>query len=502
MKRIDRRRFLQGTGVALSLPFLESISGRAHAGPGDGPPKRLVVFYCLQGHPFPSIRDPLGTPGNYQLNDVFQEPVDRNTGQIADNVANPNAITLADFKDQMTVVTGVNMQSAIDEGGNAHNLSAGHSLIGQTMLPGGNSNNETLASAASIDDLIASRITDPSVAFKALHVSSSPPWEICFTGPGEPVSRLSEPDQMAQMLFGDFTNPDQNLVAERKARRQSVLDATKDNIAYLRSRISVADRGRLDAYLERIQQIEQSLNAGISGESCSPIASFDLERSPFREFQIDPVPGFDPYYDPDIATPANIDAMVEALACDRTRVATITMPDHSAYFWLRYANAAQIHNQYPAGDPLYPHAGQSGNWHSDIVHANWPDQLGAEDMPPYSTAVTGEFLRRAARWEMSQFAYLLSRLQSKEESNGTLLDNTVVLYVNEFGSATHNHENMMYLVAGGGGGTLKQGQWLQYNGEPHNRLLLSLLRAFDINDVDTFGTAAYCSGGPLSGLLA
>jgi len=503
MSRIDRRRFLQGTGVALSLPFLESLATRsAHAGPGDGPPKRLVVFYNVQGHPYPLIRDPQGTSSNYQLNDVFQELVDSNTGQLAGNVSGASPIKLDDFRDQMTVITGMNVQSAADEGGNAHNLAAGHSLVGTAMQPGGNSDDPTQSGGMSVDKLISDRITPASVAFPALHLTQGNPWEICYTGAGDPVDRLTEPDEIAQWLFGDFTNPDQGAVQALRERRQSVLDATTENITWLRSRISASDRHRLDAYLERIQAIEQRINAGIGGESCTPIPGFALARSPFRD---SPTPQeFHPYYDRDIGSPALIDTVVEALACDRTRVATLTYSDTNAYYWLRYGSSSAIHPSYPSSDPLYPHAGSSGNWHNDIVHANWPSGTmdPNEPPPPYSTAITGEFLRRVARWEMSQFAYLLHRLEQKEEGDSTLLDNTVVLYLNEFGDGTHSHSDMMYLVAGGGAGAIQTGQWIQSNGAPHNQLLLALLRAFDIDDVDTFGDPQYCGGGPLSGLLA
>ena len=497
---IDRRRFLQGAGALLSLPFLESRAGNAQAGRGAGPPKRLVSFYAPQGHPYPAIRDPTTLAGGgYQLNDVFQQPVDTLTGQLATNVQSPSPTTLADFKEQMTIITGMSVASANAQGGNAHNLAAGHSLVGQAMQPMGPNENHTLSGGASIDDLISNRITPPSVAFQALHASVLEPWEICFTGPGEPVSRISEPDQLAQWLFGDFINRDVAAIAKRRARRQSVVDATKDNIAWLRGRISASDRHRLDAYLERMQGIEQRINAGIAGESCTPLGPLGLERSPLRDQSLVEVPDFDPWYDPDVSSPAIIDCMVEPLACDRTRVATVTYSDYHAYFWMRYLNGELPATGY-AG-PNYPNAGQSGNWHNDVVHAFWP-QSDPDSVPAYEQQVLGDFLQRAARWEMAQFAYLLSKLASKQEGSGSLLDNTVVLYLNEFGGQTHSHDDMMYIVAGGGGGSLQQGQWLRLDGEPHNRLLMTLLRAFDIDDVSTFGDPQWCSGGPISQMLA
>lgn len=100
----------------------------------------------------------------------------------------------------------------------------------------------------------------------------------------------------------------------------------------------------------------------------------------------------------------------------------------------------------------------------------------------------------------ARLAYLLQKLKSKQEGEGTLLDNCLVLFVNEFGEETHVHTNHPYIVAGGCAGTIKTGQWLHYDGQPHNRLLLSLMRAFGMDD-PTFGAAQYCAGGPLSEVL-
>jgi hypothetical protein len=489
MKRIlDRRRFLQGAGVLLSLPLFESLTTTARADV-QGPPKRLVIFYCTQGHPYPAVRDPIGTPSAYQLNDVFQEPVDTATGRLVSNVASSaESVRLADFKSEMSIVTGLSMQSAIDQPGNAHNQSCGHALCATKMLPSGPSDDWTQAGGASIDHLVSQRITPASVAFGALHLSVRDPWDVCFTGPAQPVSRLTTPDEIALSLFGDFVNPDPSALVALRQKRKSVLDATKENIAHLRARLSAADRPRLDEYLERVKEIEKRLNATLAGESCQPLGAFHLERSPFREHNLARVPDFHPWYDPDIASPAVLDCLVEALACDRTRVATVTYNDNEVYHWLRDQNGAT------------PSAGTSGNWHNDVVHAFWPGE-DPTSMPVAEQKVLGDWLRRVARWELAQLAYLLYKLRSKKEGAGTLLDNTLVLYVNEFGEATHVHTNMMYLLAGGAGGALKKGQWLQAPGEPHNRLLLSVLRAFGIDDA-TFGDPQYCGKGPLTGLLA
>jgi hypothetical protein len=97
-----------------------------------------------------------------------------------------------------------------------------------------------------------------------------------------------------------------------------------------------------------------------------------------------------------------------------------------------------------------------------------------------------EWIRRDI-WHAEQLAYLLGRLRDTVEGDGTLLDNTVVLWVSDVAVGnTHSHVNMPFLLAGGGGGTLRTGRYVQFPGRAHNDLLLTLLRAMDVDDA-TFG---------------
>jgi len=460
-RRIDRRRFLQGSGALLSLPFLESVPALAssHA------PKRLVIFYVGQGMPM-HLWTPQGTPANYTLNDIFQEPI----------AVDGQTISLNDLKEDITVISGVDCATAMAEYGNAHNLAAGHLLCATQMQPDGPEQDYTQSGGPSFDSLVADHITPPEVAFKSLHYTVRSPWEICYTGPGQPVDRIDEPNQMIDSLFADFTISDPAEFARLRARKQSVLDATKTNIDALDKKISQSDRARLQEYLTRIEELERRLNASMEvGEACLPLDPMDLDVSPLR--YTDPqVDWFHPYYDPDIAAPAIIDVMVEALACDRTRCVTFTMGDIDEWYWLRDKD----------GDIV--RADQTGDWHEDVVHAYWGAFAG--------DALLEERLRVVGRYQHSLYAMLLQKLKNKQEGSGTLLDNCVVLYVNEFGSETHAHDNQPFMIGGGGGGAIQPGQWLSYSGEPHNRLLLSIMRMFGMQDT-TFGDPNFCGGGPL-----
>ena len=92
-------------------------------------------------------------------------------------------------------------------------------------------------------------------------------------------------------------------------------------------------------------------------------------------------------------------------------------------------------------------------------------------------------------------------LDAIPEGDGTVLDNTIIVWCSEVSAGnTHSHNEMPFLIAGGGAGRLKMGRYLQYDGVAHNKLLVSILNALDV-PVDSFGHVDFNSG-PLSGLEA
>jgi hypothetical protein len=105
------------------------------------------------------------------------------------------------------------------------------------------------------------------------------------------------------------------------------------------------------------------------------------------------------------------------------------------------------------------------------------------------------------RWYSEQFAYLLGKLDAVKEGAGTMLDNTVALWIMEFGdSYGHRLRNLMWFVAGNAGGFLKQGQVLKFAGRSVSDLHATLQNAFGIRD-PVFGDPQYCTG-PIAGMIA
>jgi hypothetical protein len=119
---------------------------------------------------------------------------------------------------------------------------------------------------------------------------------------------------------------------------------------------------------------------------------------------------------------------------------------------------------------------------------------------PDSNAETKEMLTRINAWYAGELAYLMDKLAQIPEGDGTLLDNTLILWCNELSRGNaHSHPDMPFVLAGRAGLRGRTGRFLQYPGSvPHNNLLVSILQALDV-PATRFGDRDHCTG-PLVGL--
>ena len=85
-----------------------------------------------------------------------------------------------------------------------------------------------------------------------------------------------------------------------------------------------------------------------------------------------------------------------------------------------------------------------------------------------------------------------------EVDGSTMLDNTLLLWGNELGAGnSHSYKDIPWLLAGGAGGALQMGRYLQFLDRPHNDLLVSVCHAMGLDDVTTFGIPGVCTGALL-----
>ncbi|HVR20944.1 MAG TPA: DUF1552 domain-containing protein, partial [Polyangiaceae bacterium] len=278
---------------------------------------------------------------------------------------------------------------------------------------------------------------------------------ISYRGPNQPNTAVDNPFQMYGRIFANADLSETEL-ARKIAERRSVLDFLKDDLGRLQARVSSEDRARLEAHLAGVRSIEQRLDG--SAVACTPLempATFDT-----RAMDNYPTVG-----------KLQMDLMLLAHTCGMTRVST--------FMW---ANADSW--QY------YPWIGVNEE-HHELSHAGDDDTAANEKLVTIN------------RWHAEQIAYLLDALATRREVDGSfMLDNTLLLWGNEIGAGnSHTYKNIPWVLAGGAGGFLRTGRYLQYGDRPHNDLLVSACHAMGMTDVTSFGIPGVCTG-PLANLSA
>jgi len=276
-----------------------------------------------------------------------------------------------------------------------------------------------------------------------------------YSGPNEPVPAEQDPAAAYQRVFSDGTQGGTETVERTLAEQKSVLDFVQDDYARLTPQLGMSDRQKLEAHLAAIRELELRLSPATPGGtgSCKPVpgamnAGDPLDKANFA-----------------VTGKLHMDLLTLALACDATRVASLQ--------W-SFARSTVVHSW--AG---------STQGHHDMSHFGASAEL---------TSVNA--------WYAQQLAYLGQAMANVTDVDGrTLLDNTLIYWCSEVAWAyTHSFLNLRAVFLGGGGGAIKTGQHIDVAGQPHQKLLVTLLNAMGIMET-TFGDPAYGSG-PLPGVLA
>lgn len=452
--RFSRRAILRGLGsTAVALPFLNAgLAGPAAAEPenaSDGThPKRLIIFY----HPNGVIRDAWWPEKTGSGDRDFELQ-----GSLA---------PLQPFHDQVLMMKGVHADSVRAGPGGPHQQGMGGMLTGRPLQEGDMVGNDgSLAGwgdGISIDQAIAQKV-GASTAFKSLqlgvradaHGGSRVRTRLNYAGPGEPIPPQNDPTEVFDQLFSDFET-DTSAHDEIRAKRASVLDTVRGQFKRIKPRVSSQDRRKLERHFEKIRSLEKRLQTGGAGGAGCSKPSQPPDQDPNSEKTM-----------PEIMK-IQRELAVMALACDLTRVVTIQI-----------SNAVN-HIRYPWLDSM-------GDGHA-LSHAG-----------PSNESANEEWIKRD-KWHAEQFAYLLEELDSIPEGDGTMLDNTALLWVQDVAVGnTHTHDDMPFVLAGNVGDQFDTGRFIEYSGgKYHNDLLAALGKAYGLES-DTFGDSRF-SEGPLSAL--
>ena len=434
--RFSRRALLGSLGAAgVVAPFLPLLN--SHAAPGDFPARLILLF------------SPNGT--------IHENWVP--TGTTDDWTLSPILAPLADFQDQLIVLDGLEVLRAGPGDGHQMGMAClwtGNQLLEGGEFPGGDGGSAGWGGGISIDQEIANAI-GTETPYKSLEfgvqTGGASVWSRqCYAGANQPLAPEDSPAAAFDRLFGDL-DIDTAELDKLKAERASVIDLVKGDLDRLSTRYGADDKLKVEAHLDAIRAIEMRNNLAVP--ACEiPIVDTSGDHGSNDNF-------------PTVSR-LQIDLMVMALACDLTRVASLQWSasvSGTRFSWLGI----------DAG-------------HHDISHLGDGDAAMVDRMTAINT------------WYAGEVAYLLQKLAEVPEGDGTMLDNTIVVWGNELSRGnSHGNHPVPFVIAGGGAGAMQPGRFLQYDREPHNRMLVSLAHAMGVPSLQSFGNNDPGSGG-LSGL--
>ena len=437
--RMDRRTLLRGVGVTMALPWLESIPVWGDLSPAND-----------DSRPFPQ-RFGCIFMGCGIVPDHWWAK-----GQGSDMELSRSLKPLEPLKRKINVIDGLCNESTLKISG-PHPSQTGNLLSGAPLLKGA-----VIGAGTSVDYVLAQHFADqtptsniilgceqPITGYHQTNYSLIYSSYISWRDAISPIPLEIYPALAFDALFDNHGN----------ARTKSILDRVGRDAADLSRRVSFSDRAKLDEYLTSVREVEQRVEqARLAGLNANARATKTSNQPEMKR--------------PDNGLPADIrehmkimcDIVALAFQTDKTRVATLLLcRDLSSLF--------------------YPFLGVRTSHH-----------LASHD------SESDEY-ERIVQFYVTQFAYLINRLESMPEGPGTVLDNSCLMFISSmFSGATHDSSKVPLVLAGALGGTLETGRTLNYANESIDRRRLCSLYLSIMNRMGLKQTHFGDANAPLQGL--
>lgn len=432
---LSRRTILRGAGLAMGLPLLEAMtpmarSAFASASKSGGPVRMACVFF----------------PNGAIMPDWVPE------GKGKDWKLSPTLEPLAAFKSKLNVISGL-----AHHHGRANGDGAGdHARAGATFLtaarPTKSSSNIRLG--VSVDQVAASQLVNktnlPSIE---LGLKSSRNAGSCDSGYScayssniswrnetTPMPKETIPRAAFERLFG---TGDYGQRREQNELRRSIIDVVRADAKRLQGQLGQTDRQKLDEYFTSVREIERQIER-IEEEDNAALPDLHVPTGRVEEFREHARLMFD--------------IMTLAFQTDTTRVATLMLDN-------------------AGGSRSYTEVGVKESHHGLSHHRNEEEKVNQ--------------IKKIDHYLVEQFAYFLEKLDGTPEGNGTLLDNSLVLYGSGLSDGNrHQHNELPIVLAGGAGGQLETDRHIVTKDErPMGNLFLSMLDVLG-TPVDSIGDSS------------
>lgn len=447
--KISRRNVLRGAaGITLALPWLESFAQTAT------PPRRIVFSFTANGDQ---------TSRRMTTNSE--------TGFVFDEMLSPfeswrqNVLVLDGLDKNHDKLPSGQQADAHEQGGSA--LAPWPSGSGSFPI-GGTNSTIGYVMGPSADRAIGERVQSafPSVPYRHLVYRVGDNWNDIWNqhahagpvGTQAPIPPETNPFTAYQRIFGNLDTSQQELLKKKLLMRQTSLDLMNGELNSLKTKVSSADRQRLDQHTDSLREIERGLSSlQNNAPACVPLtlgSSFDVYNSSrYKDV------GF-----------LFFKMIAMAFACDLTRVVQFNWSGNTS-------------------DRVYSDLGMTDGHHT-ISH-------NSDD---------ASFTKiRAIKKNLFQLSTQLhTELKAIPEAGGTVWDNSLVVHWSELSQGdTHATNNDLVVFAGGAGGYFRMGRYLNLQSAAKSSfsdMLVSCFHYMGFTDVDTFGYSALASGGPLANL--
>lgn len=439
-KHLPRRAFLRGMGTAVALPFLDAMVPALARAQSSKRPVRMAFVYVPNGI---DMR-------NWTLD--YEGPLGALT---------PTLQPLAPYKNDITILSNMthNTGRALLDGPGDHGRCCGSYLTGVQVK-------KTLTdikASVSCDQLVANEIGHQT-RFPSLEVgledarqagdcdsgySCAYTNNLAWRSETQPLPPVLDPRALFERLFGNDAGLSPEERARRNKYRRSILDFVTEDTRTLQAGLGPSDKRKLDEYLTSVREIERQ-----------------IEKAEKENAQIDP--GMDkPYGVPnDFAEHFRLmtDMITVAFQADLTRVVTFLVTHEGTSRAYREIGIADGHH------PLTHHRNQV------------------------------ELMDKVARinlYHVEQFAKWVGRLKNTQDGDGSLVDNSMIVYGAGLADGnSHIHTDLPTVMVGRAGGYIKSGRRIVYRKEtPMCNLFLTMMDRMGLR-MEQFGD----STGHLNGL--
>ena len=443
---------LRGLGAAIALPWLDAmtpalVSRGAAARASAARPRRLVCIEIVHG---------AAGSSTFGLQKNLWAP--SQTGRDFD-LAGTSLQSLQPYRDRLTIVSNTDVAPA--NATEAREIGGDHfrsTAVFLTQAYPKRTEGPDVEVGTSLDQIYAQRFgqdspipslqmciegIDPSggcqYGYSCSYVDS-----LSWAASNKPLPMVRDPRAIFDALHSVSGSGGAGQSSSGRASDRSILDWMRQSAMRLKTSLGAVDRARLDDYLTNVREIERRIQ----------IIETRNRSGEVREFPAAP-PGIPDSFPEHVRL--MFDLQVLAFRTDATRVITFKLSRDGS-------------------NRTYPESGFSGPFHNTSHHGNREERILE--------------LAKVNAYHVSQLPYLLEQLRATTDmGDGTLLDDTVVLYGSPMGDPNlHNHKRVPFIVIGRAGAALPGGVHVKApNGTPLANAMLTILNALGLDDMTSFG---------------